>query len=84
MGIEMQKLTRRQAAIIGAFTGVTCGPFADIQDYVDSLPGFEGIGTLSFGSKEVAEQIREASRADFIAICAERESSTLSQTMEAT
>mgnify|MGYP001615151816 CR=1 FL=1 len=29
----MDKLTRRQAAIIGAFTGVTCGPFEDIQDY---------------------------------------------------
>jgi hypothetical protein len=66
------RLTRRQAAIIGAFTGVTCGPFEDIHEYVDSLPGFKGITTLGFASKDIAEQIREASRADFISLCSDR------------
>lgn len=66
------KLTRRQAAIIGAYTGVTCGPFEDIHEYVDSLPGFKGIGTISFSMEAVAKQITEASRADFLALCADR------------
>jgi hypothetical protein len=63
------KLTRRQAAILSAYTGTLCGSFADMQDYVDSLPGFKGIGTISFASEQVAEMIREASKADFMALC---------------
>jgi hypothetical protein len=65
------RLTRRQAAIIGAFTGVTCGPFGDIHAYVDSLPGFAGITTIGF--MDAKESIREASRADFLAICSNKE-----------
>ena len=63
------RLTRRQAAIIGAFTGVACGPFRDIHEYVDSLPGFKGIGTISFAQEAVWEQIKRACREDFLAIC---------------
>lgn len=68
-----QKLTRRQSAILSAFTGTLCGPFDAMHEYVDSLPGFKGIGTISFASEEVAGRIKEAARADFIAICAEKE-----------
>ena len=66
-----QRLTKRQAAVIGAFTGYTAGPFGDVHEYGDSLPGFKGIGTISFGIKQVADGIREAARADFLAICHE-------------
>ena len=62
-------LTKRQAAIIGAFTGVTCGPFSDIHEYVDSLPGFEGIYTHNFGDREIMERVREAAKPDFLALC---------------
>lgn len=65
-----RKLTRRQAAIIGAYTGISCGPFSDIHEYVDSLPGFNGIGTISFADKAVWEQIKRSCREDFLAICA--------------
>jgi len=65
----VRKLTRRQAAIIGAFTGITCGPFSDVHEYVDSLPGFKGITTIGFAT--CSEQIREAAKADFLAICAD-------------
>jgi hypothetical protein len=64
------KLTRRQAAIITAFTGIACGPFGDCHEYVDSLPGFKGIGTISFAQTAVWEQIKRACQKDFIAICA--------------
>ena len=63
------KLTRRQAAIIGAFTGIACGQFVDIHVYVDSLPGFKGIWTISFAQEPVWEQIKRACREDFLAIC---------------
>jgi len=63
------KLTRRQAAIIGAFTGVCCGPFEDMHAYVNSLPGFKGIMTHNFADKETVSKIEAASHADFIALC---------------
>jgi hypothetical protein len=66
------KLTRRQAAIIGAFTGIACGPFEDMHEYVDSLPSFKGIMTHSFASKEVWAKIKKECEADFLAICADR------------
>lgn len=46
----MERLTKRQAAIIGAFTGVTCGPFVDIQEYADEVLGFATF-THQFGDK---------------------------------
>lgn len=67
-----KQLTRRQAAIIGAFTGVLCGPFEDLHDYVDSLPGFKGIMTVGLGLK--AKQIQEAAEPDFLALCPDRSS----------
>lgn len=66
-----QKLTRRQAAIISAYTGIMAGPFSDMHEYVDSLPGFEGITTIGFMA--CAEEIKEASKADFLAICADKD-----------
>lgn len=69
---RVPKLTRRQAAIIGAFTGIACGPFADIHEYVDGLPGFKGIGTISFSQEAVWEQIKRACREDFLAICSDK------------
>jgi hypothetical protein len=65
----MDKLTRRQASIIGAFTGTCCGPFRDLHGYVDSLPGFKGIPNVAFANKAVMERIAEAAKADFIALC---------------
>lgn len=66
-----QRLTKRQAAIIGAYTGVLCGPFDDLHEYVNSLPGFDGIGVLSFSLEVVAEAIKKASKEDFMRICSE-------------
>lgn len=65
------KLTRRQAAIIGAFTGVLCGPFEDLHEYVDGLPGYQGIMTLGLAME--AENIKEAAKADFLALCPTRD-----------
>ena len=63
-----QRLTKRQAAIIGAFTGFTCGPFADIQEYADEVLGFATF-THQFGDVDFAATLKEAARQDFLNIC---------------
>lgn len=59
-------LTKREAAIISAYTGYLIGEFGDMHEYVDSLPGFKGITTIGFAL--MADSIREAAKADFLAI----------------
>lgn len=66
--IVINQLTKEQAAIIGAFTGIACGPFSDIHGYAEKVLG-RSVWTHQFASKEFCEELREASRADFIALC---------------
>lgn len=65
------KLTKKQAAIIGAYTGVTAGPFGDVQEYAESLFG-RPCWTHEFGSQAFADKLRELAKPDFLAICFER------------
>lgn len=68
----MARLSRRDAAIIGAFTGYATGPFEDIQAYADFLLG-RPTWTHEFGNKEFADKLSELARPDFIALCADRD-----------
>lgn len=65
----MEKLTKKQAAIIGAYTGVTAGPFSDLHEYAEKVLG-RPIWTHEFADEDVANELKEKSRADFLAICA--------------
>jgi hypothetical protein len=64
------RLTKEQAAVIGAFTGIACGPFSDIHEYVEKLLG-RPVWTHQFASHELHEEIREKAREDFLALCYE-------------
>lgn len=66
----MTKLTKEQAAIIGAYTGYAAGPFSDIHEYVEKILG-RPVFTHEFPS--LTDEIRDASKADFIAIAYEGE-----------
>lgn len=66
----MQRLTREQAAIIGAYTGFTAGNFADVQRYADRLLG-RPTWTHEFADPKFAEELRQKSKPDFLAICNE-------------
>lgn len=68
----MDRLTKEQAAIVGAYTGFAAGPFADIQEYAERVLG-RPIWTHEFADKKVAAKLREASKAAFVAMCHERE-----------
>ena len=69
----MNKLTKDQAAVIGAFTGVTAGPFRDVHEYAERKLG-RPCFTHEFGSEAFTEKLREAARPDFLAICHEEQS----------
>lgn len=67
-----QKLTKEQAAIIGAYTGISCGPFSDVQGYVEKKlgrPVFTHEFATSFGGKELMHEIKEKVKSDFLEIC---------------
>ena len=60
-------LTKREGAVISAFTGIMMGKFGDMHEYAEELLDTP-IYTHSFGDKEFAKQLKEVSKADFIAI----------------
>jgi hypothetical protein len=64
---EKTRLTKQQAAIIGAFTGIAHGPFPDIHEYAEKKLG-RPIWTHQFGSKDLMAELKEAARDDFMAI----------------
>ena len=61
----MSRLTREQAAIIGAFTGILAGPWSDLHQYAERVLG-RPIWTHEFVG--LAPELREAARPDFAAI----------------
>lgn len=61
-------MTREEAAIISAYTGILVGSFADMQAYVETLfdrPVF----THELGDKELHEKIKKKAKPDLIRIC---------------
>ena len=67
------RLTKEQAAIISAFTGISCGPFSDIHGYAERVLG-RPIWMHQFADKELWAELREAASDDFIAIAYEEPS----------
>lgn len=68
----MQRLTKEQAAIIGAYTGITCGPFSDIHEYAEKKLG-RPIQIFEFGSNGVGNELKEKSREDFLSLVREHD-----------
>lgn len=62
-----QRLTKDQAAIIGAFTGYLAGPFSDMHAYVERLME-RPVFTHEMASKDFAEELRNLAKRDFLAI----------------
>ncbi len=69
-GTKCPRLTKEQAAIIGAFTGIACGPFSDLHGYAERVLG-RPIWTHQFANKALMAELKEAARDDFIALCNE-------------
>lgn len=64
------KLTKEQAVIVSAYTGCLAAKMPDLHEYIEKIMG-RPVFTHEMGNKLIAEEIRERSRADFLAICAD-------------
>lgn len=67
----MKRLTEEQAAIIGAFTGYLAGPFDEMHRYIEKVMG-RPVFTHEMGDERIAQEIRDASKDDFLKIVRER------------
>lgn len=79
------RLTKGQAAIIGAHTGKLAGDFTDMAKYITRILG-RSVWTHELAREDVAKEIEEKSRADFLAICNDpvAEAATATATVTAT
>jgi hypothetical protein len=60
-------MTKQEAAIISAYTGVLIGKFSDTHEYIERIlkrPVF----THELGNKKIWEQIKSNSYNDFVSI----------------
>jgi hypothetical protein len=65
-------LTKREGAVLTAFTGKMIGSFSDFHEYAEEILE-RPIMTHEFGWPDVWEPLKERSRPDFIRICEEIE-----------
>jgi hypothetical protein len=68
----MDRLTKEQAAIIGAYTGVTVGPFSHIHEYAEKVLN-RPIFTHEFASKQLMDALKNASFDDFMKVVATKD-----------
>jgi hypothetical protein len=60
-------MTKREAAIVMAFTGKMLGDFSTFHGYVEEIME-RPVFTHEMGSKEIAEEISDKAREDFVNI----------------
>lgn len=68
------KLTKEQAAIIGVYTGCTCGPFEDIHKKIEDVLE-RPVCSHEMADKNLMEHVRSMIRDEFLEICADKEKS---------
>jgi len=61
-------MTKREAAVITAYTGIFMGNIEDFHKYAEEKM-CRPVYTHEFASKEFAEYLKEKSKNDFIQIC---------------
>ena len=66
--MSAERLTKEQAAIIGAYTAVACGPFDELHEYIERIMK-RPVYTHELGDSKVWEQIKQNARGDFLSIC---------------
>lgn len=64
----MNKLTREQAALIGAYTGILCGPFGDVHEKIEQTLG-RPVFTHEMADKELWALVRTKLKDEFASVC---------------
>ena len=57
-------MTKRECAIVSAYTGILCGDFSDFHEYVEEILG-RPVWTHEFANIELMQKIKELSKNDF-------------------
>jgi hypothetical protein len=68
----MTMLTKEQAAIIGVYTGVTCGPFSDVHEKIEQLLG-GSVMTHEMAHESVWTMAKAKVKDEFLALCFKEE-----------
>jgi hypothetical protein len=60
-------MTKREAAVVAAYTGVLIGEFSEMHKYVEEIMD-RPVFTHEMGNKEIAQEIKDKSKEDFISL----------------
>jgi len=63
-------MTKREAAVVGAYTGVLMGKFGDLHEYIEEVMG-RPVWTQELASKEINAELKAKARPEFLKICAD-------------
>lgn len=63
----MKRLTKEQAAIIGAYTGILVGNFGDMHEYIEKIAG-RPVYTHEMGNTLFMAEIKEKIKPDLMKI----------------
>ena len=61
-------MTHREKVIVSAYTGILMCDFSDVHEYIEKILGGP-VWTHQLADKKIQDEIKEASKSDFIAIC---------------
>jgi hypothetical protein len=61
-------MTKREGAILSAFTGITCGPFCEMHALAEELLG-RSVLTHEFANQALCDELKEKVRPLFVDIC---------------
>ncbi len=60
-------MTKREAAIVGAYTGILLGEFSDMHQYIEEIME-RPVWTHELANKDTAEEVKDKAHNDFIKI----------------
>ena len=60
-------ITKKEAAIISAYTGVLLGDFSEMCKYAEQIVG-QPIWTHQYANKDFANKIKQLSKKDFLSL----------------
>lgn len=60
-------MTKREAAIVAAYTGVLIGNFSDMHEYIEEIMGGP-VFTHQLGNKDFVDEVQRRAKEDFLAI----------------
>lgn len=60
-------MTKRESAIVSAYTGIFIGNFSDIHEYIENIMG-RPVWTHELASKKIMDEIKSRSKTDFLSL----------------